>query len=152
MDSYRTAHCIHVKNALRFAQHWWFFIYCECAETLTREFITPVKRNAATSSNVSWNQWLHTARLDFCNSLMYGTCVHKFARIQIMQNSLVRLILHPHAMIAANLCCVLFNGYLCQRESIEAVNVYITSCARRSPTFLSNVVSKQTYTTIAFWW
>ena len=49
-----------------------------------------------------------TSRLDYCNSLLYGTCVNNIARLQRVHNSAARLILRrPRSDSATPLLCIL---------------------------------------------
>ena len=49
-----------------------------------------------------------TSRLDYCNSLLYGTTVNNIARLQRMHNSAARLILrHSRSDSAMPLLCIL---------------------------------------------
>ena len=53
-----------------------------------------------------------TSRLDFCNSLLYGTTINNISRLQIMHISASRLILRRSRSDAPCLCCVFFTGCL----------------------------------------
>ena len=81
------------------------------------------------------------SRLDYCNSLLYGTSVNNIARLHIIHNSVARLILHrPQNDSAMPLLCILHWLPVPQRIEFKLLVFTYKPVHGDAPKYLSDLV------------
>ena len=86
-----------------------------------------------------------TSRLDYCNSLLYGTCVNNIARLQRMHKSAARLILRrPRSDSATPLLCILHWLRVARRIEFKLLVFTYRAVHGEAPKYLCNLVCPYT--------
>ena len=82
-----------------------------------------------------------TSRLDYCNSLLYGTSVNNIARLQRIHNSAARLILHrSRSDSTMPLLCILHWLPVPQRIEFKLLVLTYKAMHGDAPKYLSDLV------------
>ena len=86
-----------------------------------------------------------TSRLDYCNSLLYGTTVNNIARLQRMHNSAARLILRrSRSDSAMPLLCILHWLPVARRIDVKLSVFTYKAVHGDAPKYLSDLVCPDT--------
>ena len=90
-----------------------------------------------------------TSWLDYCNSLLYGTCVNNIARLQRMHNSAARLILRrPRSDSATPLLCILHWLPVARRLEFKILVFTYRAVHGEAPKYLCDLVCPYTPTRV----